>query len=141
MTPADIADVVRRDPRYAIEAYEFLLQSLSHTQKLLGRVPFHEPREPGEEHHVCGRELLQGTCDLARKEFGFLAKTVFRQWGIQRTDDIGEIIFNLIEAHVLTKTENDNRNDFHNVFEIDRILTEGFSIPQDEGIWSKRSGR
>ena len=32
-------DVVRRDPRYAYEAYEFLFEALKHTQNMLGRVP------------------------------------------------------------------------------------------------------
>jgi len=29
--------VVRRDPRYAYEAYEFVFQALEYTQKMLGR--------------------------------------------------------------------------------------------------------
>ena len=34
-----LAEVVRQDPRYAYEAYEFLFHALNHTQKLLGREP------------------------------------------------------------------------------------------------------
>ena len=37
-----LADLVRRDPRYAYEAYEFLFAALAHTQKMLGRQPFPE---------------------------------------------------------------------------------------------------
>ena len=32
-------EVVRRDPRYAYEAYEFVFAALAHTQRMLGRVP------------------------------------------------------------------------------------------------------
>ena len=36
---AKLAEVVRKDPRYAYEAYEFIFQALHHTQQMLGRVP------------------------------------------------------------------------------------------------------
>ena len=95
-----LEDLVRQDPRYAYEAYEFTFAALAHTQKLLGRVP---PRDgPAEqEYHVSGRELMEGARDLALREFGLMAKTVFHQWGIRKTDDFGEIVFNLIEAGLI----------------------------------------
>ena len=33
-----LAAIVRRDPRYPYEAYEFVYQALKHTQRLLDRV-------------------------------------------------------------------------------------------------------
>ena len=39
MHHAGLAEVVRRDPRYAYEAYEFIFAALNHTQKLLGKAP------------------------------------------------------------------------------------------------------
>src|SRR5207248_2316713 len=109
-----LAEVVRRDPRYALEAYEFVFEALTHTQKRLGRQPRPEEGEPGAAHHVTGPELLDGVRDLALREFGLMARTVFRMWGIQRTDDFGEIIFNLVESGLMSKTEEDSRADFHN---------------------------
>src|SRR5438093_6039387 len=56
-----LAEVVRRDPRYAYEAYEFVFQSLYHTQKMLGRDPEEKAQiEPENEpkHHVTGPELV-----------------------------------------------------------------------------------
>ena len=38
-----------------------------------------------------------------------MARTVFRQWGIQRTDDFGDMVFNLVEAGLMSKTEQDTR--------------------------------
>ena len=57
-----------------------------------------------------------------------MARTVFRQWGIRRTDDLGEIVFNLIEASLLSKTDADDRADFHDVFDLDQALTDGFAF-------------
>ena len=44
-----LTDVVQRDPRFAYEAYEFVFVALSHTQKILGRVPADDGRIPGPE--------------------------------------------------------------------------------------------
>jgi uncharacterized repeat protein (TIGR04138 family) len=124
-----IADIARRDPRYAYEAYEFVFAALAHTQKALGREPRDEPGdEPEVTHHVSGRELLYGIRDLARREFGLMARTVFRRWGVNRTDDFGEIIFNLIDANLMSKTPDDSRRDFHDVYDLDEELVNGYRI-------------
>lgn len=129
-----LADVVRKDPRYAIEAYEFLFHALTHTQKLLDRLPPEgQSGEPSPEYHVSGPELMAGVRDLALREFGLMARTVFRMWGINRTDDFGEIVFNLVEGNLMSKTAEDTRADFHAVFDLDKDLTEGYRIQLEEG--------
>jgi uncharacterized repeat protein (TIGR04138 family) len=128
-----LAEIVRRDPRYAYEAYEFVFAALAHTQKILGRLPREEaPTEAESQHHVSGPELLQGVRDLALREFGFMARTVFRRWGINHTDDFGEIVFNLVDATLMSKTSEDTRRDFHAVYDLDRALEDGFRINLDE---------
>jgi uncharacterized repeat protein (TIGR04138 family) len=128
-----LAEVVRQDPRYAYEAYEFVFYALHHTQKLLGREPSDDEGAAGEpHHHVSGPELLEGIRDLALREFGRMARTVFRLWGIERTDDFGEIVFNLIEAGMMSKTSDDSRQDFRGVYDLDRALVEGFRFQLDE---------
>jgi uncharacterized repeat protein (TIGR04138 family) len=123
-------DVVRRDPRYAYEAYEFVFAALAHTQKMLGRVPPPEgtPAEGERDYHVSGRQLLEGIRDLALEQFGLMARTVFRMWGIDRTDDFGEIIFNLVEANLMSKTAEDSRRDFHDVYNLDEALVRNYKI-------------
>jgi|SRR5262245_34483065 len=136
-----IIEIVRRDRRYAYEAYEFIFEALNHTQKLMGRVPT-SGEAPGSEHHVSGKEILEGAVDLARQEFGFLARTVFQQWGLRRSDDLGEVVFNLIEANLLSKTDTDNRADFRDVLDLDRALSEGFTISLNgDGTPARRGGR
>ncbi len=66
--------------------------------------------------------------DLARKEFGLLARLVFRQWGIHRTTDIGEIVFNLIDAGLLSKNESDCREDFESPMNLERALVADYVI-------------
>ena len=124
-------EVTQRDPRYAYEAYEFIFLALQHTQKMLERVPegYADASEP--EHHVSGPELLHGICSLARLEFGMMARTVLSRWGIRRTDDFGEIVFNLIKADLLKKTEEDHLEDFHQVFDLGEALEE-YTIEMEE---------
>ena len=132
---AGLAEVARRDARYAYEAYEFLFQALHHTQKMLGREPPEEQRgQPAVEsqHHVTGPELLDGVRDLALREFGRMARTVFQMWGIRGTADFGEIVFTLVEAGLMSTTSDDRREDFHNVYDLDEALVRGYHIQLDE---------
>jgi len=131
-----LMEVARRDTRYAYEAYEFLFEALSHTQKMLGRVAEPTRTDPANENvvenHVSGPELLAGVIDLARREFGRMARVVFHLWGIDRTDDVGEIVFNLIDANLLSRTDRDRREDFHKLFDLDDVLLRDFEIRVDK---------
>jgi uncharacterized repeat protein (TIGR04138 family) len=130
---AKLLAVARRDPRYAYEAYEFIFQALEYTQKMLGRTPTDESADPNEpRHHVSGRQRMEGARDFALQEFGMMARVVFRMWGIQRTGDFGEIVFNLIEAELMSKTSEDTRGDFQDVFDLDEALSNGFRIVLEE---------
>lgn len=129
-----LAEVVRRDPRYAYEAYEFVFQGLYFTQKMLGREPEGngDVPETDEKHHVSGPELLEGIRQLALREFGLMARTVFHMWGLRKTDDFGEIVFNLIAAGLMSKTDEDAPNDFRGIYDFDEALVQGYRIPMDE---------
>ena len=124
-------DIVRHDPRYAYEAYEFVFAALDHTVRALGKADA-EKAEAGSRH-VTGGELLQGVRELALLEFGYMARTVFRQWGVNCTGDFGEIVFNLIEAELMSKTPEDNRADFQDQYDLDEVLVQEFrfELPAD----------
>lgn len=128
-----LAEIVKRDPRYAYEAYQFVQEALEFTQRRLGRQ--RRPDKADEVHpenHVRGWELLDGIRELALREFGLMARTVFRMWGIQRTDDFGEIVFNLVESNLMSKTDEDERKDFQNVYDLDEALVRDYRIRLDE---------
>ena len=127
-----LAEVVQRDPRYAYEAYEFIDRALQQTLKMLGRerLPGAVPGDP--RLHVTGRELLEGVRTLALAEFGLLARTVFAQWGIGRTGDFGNIVFNLIEAGLMSRSDDDTLDDFRDVYNFDEALD--YRIQLDEAL-------
>lgn len=135
-----LLQIVRHDSRYPYEAYLFIFEALAHTQRRLGRGLALEPGEAGTrpERHVSGRELLDGIRDFARQEFGLMAPVVFQLWNIHRTDDFGEIVFNLIDANLLSKNAQDSRGDFHELFNLREALTHGYSFTPEAGSAPKR---
>jgi uncharacterized repeat protein (TIGR04138 family) len=127
-----IQDVRRRDRRFSRNAYYFVLDALDFTMSRLGK-----DQLTGEERHVGGRELLLFIQDFAADQFGPMAPLVFEQWGIRASEDFGEIVFNLIDAELLSRRPTDSRLDFvdgfdfHSTFaerhrrELDRIAHRG----------------
>ena len=122
-----ILELTRDDPRFAYEAYEFVCEAVTFTQDRLGRLALPAPDEEAD-HHVSGAELLRGACELAVRQFGMRAPVVFRQWGVRTTDDFGEIVFKLIRAERLSKSDRDDPDDFHDLFDLEKALTEGFEL-------------
>ncbi len=127
----ELIEIAERNGAYPFEAFEFLMDALAHSQRMFDKQSPREGEKPSAEHHVSGRELLEGICDLARREFGLMAPTVFLRWGITRTNDFGEIVFALIDAGVLSKTESDRKEDFQNVFDLEPALVGGYRILEE----------
>ena len=114
-----IALLRRRDRRYARNAYYFILDALDYTIETLGR-----DREAGESRHVGGRDVLEGARELAAEQFGPMAGVVFGRWGMHRTEDVGEVVFNLIEIGLLSRRPEDTRLDFVDGFDFQRVFEE-----------------
>lgn len=117
-----LEQIVAKDPRYKPEAYLFVNDALGHTWRLLD-----------QRRHITGRELLDGIKDLALKRYGPMAKTVLNSWGIKTTDDLGAIVFNLVDAGLLSKAEQDHIDDFHAVYDFDEAFVSSYDIPGPEG--------
>ena len=116
-----IVQVRRRDRRFARNAYEFVLDALDHTMVELGR-----DEKAGEARHVGGRELLNGIRALAAEQFGPMGSLVFSRWGIRSTEDFGEIVFNLVEAGLLSRRPEDSRFDFADGYDFEEAFSELF---------------
>jgi len=135
-----ILELCRESPHFAYEAYEFVCEAVTFTMKRLGRGSA-EPVDATQDQHVSGGELLRGVCDLAIREFGLMAPVVFKQWGVRTTDDIGTMVFKLINVELLSRSDRDCPEDFHELFDLHRTLSEGFELILDGGPSVKRSER
>lgn len=109
---------------YPQEAYQFVRDGLQHTVKLTHGDDASQASnaQPGAEKHVSGQQLCLGLRDYAVSRYGLMARTVLERWGIRRTDDFGRIVFAMIDAGLMRKSDEDCLEDFQGVFEFD----EGF---------------
>jgi uncharacterized repeat protein (TIGR04138 family) len=113
--------IIARDPRFKPEAYLFVHDALGHTWARLDH-----------RRHVTGRELLDGIKDLALKRYGPMAQAVLNSWGVRTTDDFGAIVFNLVDAELLSKTEEDRVEDFHAVYDFNEAFVRSYDIAGPE---------
>jgi len=110
-----IEKIARQDPRYKLESYEFVMKALFYTQKNLKR-----------QAHVSGKELAHGIKEYCFEQFGPMAKEVLAHWGIHETIDFGNIVFNMINAGLMKKNEEDKIEDFKDIYEFKDIFGEGY---------------
>jgi uncharacterized repeat protein (TIGR04138 family) len=112
------------DPSYRREAYGFVLAAVGHTVRGLSRERLADP----EKRHLSGQELLHGAVQLARREFGLMAPTVFREWGVLASTDVGEIVFQLIGEGQLQARREDRREDFAGGPDLLHALADGLDL-------------
>jgi uncharacterized repeat protein (TIGR04138 family) len=121
-----VETIVEIDNRYDPDAYGFVRDALDFTLKLRKKNAKEETAR-----HVSGQELLEGVRQFALRDFGPMTLTVFEYWGIGKTDDIGEIVFNLINVGIFGKNERDNIDDFKNGYDFREAFVKPF-LPPDE---------
>lgn len=113
--------IVANDARYQRDAYIFLRDALDFTTKQQKKM------KGASVRHVAGPELLEGVRQYALKEFGPMVMTVFSYWGLKSTEDIGNMVFNLIGAGIFGKTEDDSIADFKNVYDFNEVFVKPFA--------------
>jgi uncharacterized repeat protein (TIGR04138 family) len=106
--------VLEKDGRYARPAYFFVQRALQFYRETHGH-------EEGMGH-IKGADLLMGVRELALSEFGPMARPVLNAWGLQAGEDVGEIVYNLIRAGLMSKTDEDRREDFSGIMKFDEGL-------------------
>lgn len=122
-----LLEVVEIVGTYPLEAYEFVYRGLSHTiSRTHGRQPVSD-NDPSL--HVSGRQLCEGLRDLALEQWGRLAGTVLRRWNILGTVDFGRIVFALVDNGLMQKTDEDNLDDFRNVYDFASAFEHDYRIP------------
>lgn len=121
-----VVDRIRaEDGRYAADAYAFVMDGLDHTV-----------RDLDERRHVSGHELLDGLCRFARGRFGMMSYDVLCAWGIHSGSDVGEIVFQLVDAGILARRDEDSREDFNTPLDLKQVLEDAYfdsSEAQDVG--------
>ena len=97
-----------RNARFHVKAYLFVLSALQSVSDSLQ-----------ERRHITGTELAQGVRRLALDQYGPMARTVLEYWGVHATEDLGEIVFDLVDGGILLKQDGDSPEDFRGVYDFE----------------------
>ena len=128
----DAVDAARdADGRYRREAYAFVMNAL---RLAVMRLP-EARREDPERRHLSGQELIEAAIEQARSEFGPMAGTVFREWGLRTGEDFGRIVFQLVDAGILSARPEDGMDDFRGYPD----LPERLEVPLEPGLGPGRA--
>ncbi|MCH1522033.1 MAG: hypothetical protein L7T80_04315 [Arenicellales bacterium] len=104
-----------RNPRFHSRSYEFVLHALHSVIRSLDK-----PR------HISGRELADGVRELALGRYGPLARTVLEHWGIHETEDVGRVVFAMVEQGILVKEDEDQQQDFTDLFDFEQVFEQDY---------------
>ena len=132
-----VVSILKRDKRFDPHAFFFLKDALDFTLKRIAE------SNGGQARHVSGPELLAGYRDFALEQFGPMASTLMSEWSIRKCQDVGDMVFHLIEEQVFGKQDSDKQEDFSEVFDFQAAFITPFLpktkiVAQEEQPRSKR---
>jgi uncharacterized repeat protein (TIGR04138 family) len=104
-----------RDQRYHERAFLFVLAALEYAQGNLK-----------ERRHLSGAELSLACRDFALEQFGLLAQSVLAHWGVNKTEDFGQMVFLLIDEGLLARQPSDKIEDFDRVYDFAEVFRAGY---------------
>ena len=114
-----VEKILAEDSRYDVEGYTFLRDALDATLKRRKKA---RKDAPG---NVNAAELLEGFRLHTLQEFGPMSVTVLGYWGVRSCEDIGHMVFNLVQSGVFVKTDEDTIESFREGYDFE----EAFVIP------------
>ena len=122
--------LLRQYSDYDREGYNFIYEALDYTLKNL-------VKKRRSTQHVSGEELAKGLRLYAINQFGCLAQTILNELGIRTTEDIGNIVYNLIEFDLMGQQKSDKKEDFNNLYNFDKVfnLKPVFSYNSEKKEW------
>ncbi len=110
-----VAGMVKRNPKFKGEAYQFVLESIRAWMTGL-----ESPR------HVSAEEVADAVRVAALKRFGPLARSVLEHWGLHSTRDIGLVVFTLVDHDYLVKRSEESLDDFAGLYRFDDAFRDNF---------------
>lgn len=109
----DFADIVGKDRRFDARAYALLMDVVGYLSGEDGR-------------HVSGEAILDEFRDRALDQYGPLAYRVLTEWGLSRTEDIGEMMVNLVEARRIRRDDSDSSDAFADGYDFREAFLDPF---------------
>lgn len=121
-----LAKIRACESHYDELAYLFVLESIEYLQTNLP-----------VRRHVTGAELALACRDHALGQYGLMAQQVLEAWGIRRTEDLGRIVFTLVDVGLLVTQPGDREEDFRSVFDFTDAFVTSYAW---EGVRGSKPG-
>ncbi len=110
---------------FSPQVFDFIREGLDHTSRMIHGPGTSAAVDAGDDsRHVSGADLCLGLKDLAIERYGPLARTVLEHWNVHTTEDFGRLVFALIDAGILRKTDEDSYEDFVGVYDFDEAFSD-----------------
>lgn len=118
LAPDLLAKLRATESHYDELAYLFVLETVEFLQSRLS-----------VRRHVTGAELAHACREYALEQYGLMARQVLEHWGVRKTEDIGRIVFALVEVGLLMTQPTDREDDFRAVYDFDRAFSTAYQWP------------
>ena len=69
--------------------------------------------------HLTGAELGKAVFDFSLDKYGFLTPMIWSDLNIFRSEDIGQIVWHLVQENLIGKRDEDNIEDFEGLWTIE----------------------
>ena len=128
--PPDLFSVAGQT-KYPPDAFIFIQRGLDHTVRAIhGEAgPDYDPESEDSDRHVSGEDLCKGLRDFAISQYGLMARTVLSHMKIYHCEDFGRIVFAMVDAGLMKKTDDDTLADFVDVFEFADAFRQELVLP------------
>lgn len=123
--------LLRRLAPYPPEAFQFVSEGLSHTVRSIHGHRDESSTDADESRHISGQQLCMGLRRYAIERYGLMARSVLTRWNITSTDDFGRIVFAMIDAGLMRKTDEDSLDDFQGVFDFHEAFRAVHEVARD----------
>ncbi len=118
---AKLAAVLKNDDRYPIQAYLFMEEAVQAAMK-----DYEKRSQVRGSRHVTGQELVHSIVKELLRKYGPMAWDVLTAWNIHKTEDFGNLVYNLVRVKLLGVSPEDSPNDFVDVLNLEEELTRPF---------------
>jgi uncharacterized repeat protein (TIGR04138 family) len=121
----EIEKIAVDDGRFNPKALFFVHDGLG---KVIREIKDAAAEAEDSSHHISGQDLARGLAKLASQRWGRLARVVLTHWGVNKTRDLGEIVFLMIKNEWMTAQETDSIDDFDNVYDFEEVFEKQFKF-------------
>ncbi len=130
-----LQQVVEELATYPLDAFRFVEEGLSFTVNEVRTKRAEEKQNETEgveptTKHISGQQLCHGLRQYALLQWGLMSRAVLQRWNITCTFDFGRIVFALIDARRMQKTEQDTIEDFRDVYDFKTAFERDYRIEQ-----------